>query len=308
MVPECNKLTASMKYPAIDPTNPANSAAGKTVLVTGGASGIGLAIVRAFAAAGASSIIYLGRRVAILDETSRQLREDFPRTKFKTYAADVMNREAIENMFAELRSGDEDVDILVLNAAYTEQGLAACAYSPEEMRQSFDTNVLGNMNLVRGFLGRAADTSRVKRSRTIAGGHGGGDDAPVANADKVIIDVSTASAYLTIPLNAIYGASKAAFTHMMQHVQLENPAVRVHSFNPGIVYTEGMAQAGFAQDHGYEWDDASLSGGFAVWLASPAAAFLSGRFVFANWDVEEMMEMKDRFQSDERLCRISLNI
>lgn len=67
-----------------------------------------------------------------------------------------MNKEAIENMFAELCSGDENIDILVLNAAYTEQGLAACAYSPEEMRQSFDTNVLGNMNLVRGFLGRAA--------------------------------------------------------------------------------------------------------------------------------------------------------
>lgn len=298
-----------MKYPAIDPTNPANSAAGKTVLVTGGASGIGLAIVRAFAAAGASTIVYLGRRIAILDETFKQLREDFPRTTFKTYGVDLKNREAIENMFVELRSSGGDVDVLVLNAAYTEQGLAACAYSPEEMRQSFDTNVLGNMNVVRGFLGRAADTSRVKRSRTIISeGRGGGDEVPVETSDKVIIDVSTASAYLTIPLNAIYGASKAAFTHMMQHVQLENPAVRVHSFNPGIVFTEGMAQAGFAQDHGYEWDDASLSGGFAVWLASPAAAFLSGRFVFANWDVEEMIEMKDRFQSDERLCRILLNI
>jgi len=33
---------------------------------------------------------------------------------------------------------------------------------------------------------------------------------------------------------------------------------------------------------------AKLPGNFCVWLASPEAAFLHGRFVWANWDVDEL--------------------
>jgi hypothetical protein len=43
-----------------------------------------------------------------------------------------------------------------------------------------------------------------------------------------------------------------------------------------------------------------LPGDFAVWAASPAAAFLHSRFVWAHWDVEEMQsgEIKKRIDSD----------
>ena len=37
-----------------------------------------------------------------------------------------------------------------------------------------------------------------------------------------------------------------------------------------------------------------LPGNFAVWLASPEAKFLSGRFVWAEWDVDELLLLKDR--------------
>lgn len=36
-----------------------------------------------------------------------------------------------------------------------------------------------------------------------------------------------------------------------------------------------------------------LPGEFSVWAASPAARFLHGKFVWANWDVDEMTERKD---------------
>ena len=39
-----------------------------------------------------------------------------------------------------------------------------------------------------------------------------------------------------------------------------------------------------------EWEDIQLPAHFAVWLASPEADFLHGRFVWAHWDVDEMID------------------
>ena len=33
-----------------------------------------------------------------------------------------------------------------------------------------------------------------------------------------------------------------------------------------------------------------------LWLASPEAAFLRGRFVWSNWDVDELMAMKNEIK------------
>lgn len=49
------------------------------------------------------------------------------------------------------------------------------------------------------------------------------------------------------------------------------------------------------------WDDARLSGDFAVWLASPDAEFLKGRIVWANWDVRELVERKDEILGEDLL-------
>ncbi|KAF5518725.1 hypothetical protein CGCA056_v009448 [Colletotrichum aenigma] len=38
----------------------------------------------------------------------------------------------------------------------------------------------------------------------------------------------------------------------------------------------------------FPYDDISLPADFLVWTASQEAAFLNGKFVFANWDVEEL--------------------
>lgn len=40
---------------------------------------------------------------------------------------------------------------------------------------------------------------------------------------------------------------------------------------------------------------------FSVWLTSPEAAFLNGRFAMANWDVEELKAKADRIQSGQLL-------
>lgn len=46
---------------------------------------------------------------------------------------------------------------------------------------------------------------------------------------------------------------------------------------------------------------------FLVWLASPEAAFLKGKYVWMNWDVKEMIDRKDEIENDNNLLRVNLN-
>lgn len=51
-----------------------------------------------------------------------------------------------------------------------------------------------------------------------------------------------------------------------------------------------------------------LSGQFAVWAASSEADFLHGRFVWANWDVDELRsgEIGERIREDEHFLKMGV--
>jgi hypothetical protein len=49
-----------------------------------------------------------------------------------------------------------------------------------------------------------------------------------------------------------------------------------------------------------------LPGDFAVWLAGPEAEFLTGRYVWAQWDVDELIAMKEKVTQDPTLLTIGL--
>jgi hypothetical protein len=48
-------------------------------------------------------------------------------------------------------------------------------------------------------------------------------------------------------------------------------------------------------------DDPGICGGFCVWLTSECRDWLSGRYVIANWDVEELEAMKDDIIMEDKL-------
>lgn len=115
-------MLTSSKYPSISPTNPANSAKGKTVFVTGGATGIGYATARAFALAGASTVIIVARRPETLKEKAAELSAEVPSTNILTYPLDITNESAVKDVFHDLRQNrlpaDKDIDILVSPASH----------------------------------------------------------------------------------------------------------------------------------------------------------------------------------------------
>jgi hypothetical protein len=50
----------------------------------------------------------------------------------------------------------------------------------------------------------------------------------------------------------------------------------------------------------------NLPGDYSVWASTAAASFLHGRFVWTNWDVEELIQRKAEIQADNGLLKIGL--
>jgi NAD(P)-dependent dehydrogenase (short-subunit alcohol dehydrogenase family) len=157
--------------------------------------------------------------------------------------------------------------------------------SLDSVESSYNINVVGNWNLVKSVLNARTDKSK----------------------QTIIINVSTLAAYRPLPRQGVYGSSKAAFTQLITEFAREHDEeeVRFVSYHPGAVYTE-LASQHFSKDIFDGWEDVILPGQFAVWLASPEADFLNGRFVWAEWDVDELLEVKDKIMEDPYFLKISL--
>ncbi|OAL53583.1 NAD(P)-binding protein [Pyrenochaeta sp. DS3sAY3a] len=272
-------MQAHIQYPSISPLNSENSAANKTVFVTGGGTGIGYAIARGFALAGASTVIITGRRSKVLQDSANKILSEIPSTQVLAHPLDISNKEAVDGFFAatsKIVSIGKDIDILVLCAAQGAPLGDTLSYSPAQIRAFTDTNILGNINVT---------------------------------SDKIILEVATNGAHVLYPMMSMYSISKLAFTSFLRHVTAEyrETRLRVHSFNPGSVLTDPAKEAGM-DEHSMPWDDVSLPASFSVWLASPQAAFLHGRFVMSAWDVDELVAMKHHFETDQDLGKIVLKV
>ena len=274
-------------YAAIDPTQPSLSAAGKTILITAGHTGIGFAIAQNFAIAGAANVILLARRAEVLEQAARNLSNAHPKTKFHYFAASVNDTSQIKEIFSEINSRISDIDILVTSAAYIASMSDVLTLPSDQLRETFETNVFGNINLVKEFL---VDIPEVGSGK-----------------EKIILDLSSAAAHLDSPKYGTYSISKIAFSRWLEHLHhdLKGKAVRIHSYHPGGVFTEATKSFGIKED-AMPWDDVQLSGKFSVWLASKEAAFLDGRFVWANWDATELKEQQAKLESDPYLLTLGL--
>jgi len=52
---------------------------------------------------------------------------------------------------------------------------------------------------------------------------------------------------------------------------------------------------------GADCDLVELTAGFFVWLASPEAEFLKGKFVWSNWDVDELKAKREELEGTPNL-------
>ncbi|KAF2144341.1 uncharacterized protein K452DRAFT_285577 [Aplosporella prunicola CBS 121167] len=278
-------------YPAISPTRPELSAAGKTVFISGGGRGLGTGIVDAFAQAGAKILIILGRNAATLQAVAERTEAAHPAIKVHTIAGDVSREADLARAFAEVKKiAPSGIDVFVANAgvlptitpirpavdANSEDTKSDDAYITEWWR-GWEVNVKGVFLQARHFLATAAPNA-------------------------VFLNISAGAGHINpvFPGFSAYASSKLGAARVVETLQAENPGFRFNNIQPGVVETE-MLEASDILTYGLPVDDLNLPGHFLVWLASPEAEFLKGKYVWANWDVDELKARKDEISAPNRL-------
>ncbi|KAF2122991.1 hypothetical protein BDV96DRAFT_639542 [Lophiotrema nucula] len=249
-------------YPSLSPTRPELSAKGKTVLITGGGTGIGAETARFFARAGASRIALLGRREQPLIDTKASIESEHPGVDVFTASTDVTKKTEVDDAFARF-AGDGKIHVVVSNAAITGPLESVRDVDPDAFLNGVQSNLKGALYVAQAFLRYAGE-------------------------DAAAIDVNSSAAHLNFAAGfASYSVAKWAQYRLWSSLGFANPQVRVYSIQPGVVDTDMNKAAGGVKAVGFE-DHVSLPASFNVWLASPEARFLKGKYLWVNWDVDEL--------------------
>ncbi|KAI4930889.1 uncharacterized protein J4E92_004723 [Alternaria infectoria] len=265
-------------YPAIDPSIPEHSLAGKVAVITGASRGIGaMAMVPAFVKAGVKGVALLASNAEKLAATEKSVRKANPNIETLTYALDISDTKGVEAAFEAIRQKFGHADVLVNAAgAMTGDGPKLHDTDPDQWWRNFEINGKGNYLLIRSFL------------RLL----------PSPDTPATIVNVSSWQAFFTVPPLGAYFMSKFILDALATYVAAEYPNVTAVSMHPGLVATD-MLREPFRSL--FNQDSPELVGGTAVWLCQEKAKFLSGRFIAANWDVEDLLSRKEEIVKDDLL-------
>jgi NAD(P)-dependent dehydrogenase (short-subunit alcohol dehydrogenase family) len=188
---------------------------GRTVLVTGGASGIGFAVVQAFAAA-RSHVVIVGRNQEKLQRARQQFESHVSTIEF-----DLNDIHRLPELVARVTDAGGDIDVLVHCA-----GIHLKKKALETSNQEYEAVVRTNQTAV------FALTREVSKSM-------------VARGDGNIVMISSMAAQYGIPEVAAYTASKSAIEGMTRALAVEwsSSGVRVNCVAPGFIVTPMSSRA-----------------------------------------------------------------
>jgi NAD(P)-dependent dehydrogenase (short-subunit alcohol dehydrogenase family) len=244
--------------------------ANRVVVVTGGARGIGAAVIRSLVEEGARAVsIDLGEPEEVL-----------PRTRY--LAADVTDRAAIEAIFADVDAVEGPVDVLVNNAGIQRVGLTE-SFDPETWRRVVDIHLFGMYHCTAMALRRMKPRGRGS-----------------------IVSMSSAAAYVGLPGRGPYTAAKGAISALTRELAVEvaGHGIRVNAVAPGSTLTklvqQGIDDGSISADFFTEIPMRRLGrveeiAAVVRFLASDEASYITGQTIVVDggWTVQGMRDRPD---------------
>jgi uncharacterized oxidoreductase len=185
----------------------------RTILITGGSAGIGLAFALKFVELG-NRVIVTGRRQAVLDDVKAK------HPALHTVQSDVADPAQISTLAQTIKRDFPKLDVLVNNAGISRyKNLSVPASDLADLMTEVNVNIGGVIRMTSAFI----DLLKVNKG--------------------TLINVSSALAYMPLPCLPIYCATKAAIHSYTQSLrfQLEDTDVEVIELMPPAVRTEMTA-------------------------------------------------------------------
>jgi 3-oxoacyl-[acyl-carrier protein] reductase len=240
---------------------------GKVAVVTGASKGIGASIAKHLAAEGASVVV----NYSSSKEGAEQVVGEITEKGGKAIAvqANIAKKSDIERLFTETKKAFGRLDILVNNAGIYEF-VPLPEITEEHLHKIFDLNVFGLI---------LASQEAAKHFDTAGGS---------------IINISSVASTLAPATGSVYSATTAAVDNITKSLakELGPRNIRVNSINPGMIETEGLHAAGFAQGDMRNHTEAQTPLGrigkpqdiapAAVFFASPDSSWITGETLFIS--------------------------
>jgi len=244
-----------------------NKLIGKVAIVTGASKGIGAALAKGLAAAGAAVAVNYSSGKEGAERTVSEITSNGG--KAIAIQADVSKAADVKRLFAETKKEFGKLDVLVNNAGVY-QFAALEEFTEEQFHQMFNTNVLGLL----------LATREAAKHFTTEGGS--------------VINIGSTVTALNLPTAVVYTATKGAVDSVTAVLskELGPKKIRVNSINPGMVETEGVHTAGFVGSDFQKNFEAQTPLGriaqpaditpIAVFLASTDSGWLTGETLLAS--------------------------
>ena len=202
-------------------TNTNDSFSGIRVAITGGTSGLGLALVR--------ELSHRGARVAFVARTRERVEQVMRENPgVHGIVGDVSTKNDIYPMAMQVTGELGGLDVLVNNASDLGPTPLAMLSDTEceDLERAFATNVLGPFRLTKALMGALAASAREGRG-------------------AVVLNISSDAAVNAYPGWGAYGSSKAALHHLSRiwNEEHANDGIRFLSLDPGDMDTPMHAAA-----------------------------------------------------------------
>ena len=239
----------------------------KTVIVTGGSSGIGKAIVYAFANAGYNVILNYNKS----EQSAKAIINDLKDCNgiVEMFRADVSNKEEVEAMVEYATHEFGGVDVLVNNAGISHVGLFT-EIEEQEFRRVIDVNLMGVFNTTQAVL----------------------NSSMLHNKNGTIINISSIWGLTGASCEVAYSASKAAVVGLTKGLakELAPSNITVNSIAPGAIATDMIYKEYTEEEIKNIEKDIPMGrlgtpveiANLALYLASDNARYITGQVISPN--------------------------